>query len=107
MIYNLTDNQKTLARWILANIREGTIGETFTVETRGAMPIQIQKIGELTGYHGALDFSTVTLGSFEALVAADLLRAKLLMKENRFQLELTAYTITARISQAVDSNFAE
>ena len=33
-MYNLTDNQKKLAKWLVKNVKEENLGEEFKVELR-------------------------------------------------------------------------
>ena len=107
-MYNLTENQKELARWIVAKLTAREIGETFIARFHAHKKIDIQfhgKYARLTGSQGRLDFDALTPGSFEALVAADLLHKKVIIDLNRFQVEEVAFTITGRIYEAVSSNF--
>jgi hypothetical protein len=67
MSYNLTENQKTVMRWIVQQVREGHLDEEFSVFwLRGA--------AEISGFEG--EHPRITRGTLDALAAAQVLQCR-------------------------------
>ena len=114
MAYNLTENQKSLARWVEKENSKQILPETFQVSflsTEKCLFVQgIRKEGEI----GSLDFSQVTPGSFQALAKDQLVNIEAVSSQNQkdrnathIGLETIRVTILGRLSDAVQSNFGK
>jgi hypothetical protein len=109
--YNLTDDQKELARWLVQQVREENLPEEFHV-------VWMPNGGEISRFEG--DQPTITKGTLDALAANDLLacapnyktettqsgskvRPKITSREREINRRCT---LTGKIYEAVDSDFA-
>lgn len=107
MNYNLTENQKDLARFLVEQVRAGKLPESFSVFESGGRQLVIQELQHEDKVGASIDGS---LGQLDAL--AD---AKLLLQRTYERTSDSGYTseshrdctLTALIYKAVDSNFAE
>jgi hypothetical protein len=96
-MYNLTDNQKKLAKWLVKNVKEGNLDEEFKIELRPAnfkTREELDKLFainslspdmevELLTYRGTKpDYQNIhmTQASLQALVNNDLLRSHVLQE---------------------------
>ena len=117
MSYNLTESQKELARWLVRNVREGKLNESFEADTRHRGGIWIEKLGKLSGSQGAMNFDRLDSGAFHALIADQfLLRETVVQQVPEYEVKghgsdhpvdypATIYTVTARCFAAVDADF--
>ena len=96
-MYNLTDNQKKLAKWLVKNVKEGNLDEEFKIELRPAnfkTPEELDTLFainslppdmevDLLTYRGTkTDYQNIhmTQASLQALVNNDLLRSHVLQE---------------------------
>jgi hypothetical protein len=119
-MYNLTNNQKELARFLVKHMRSADLAETFSVvENKKDGKVQLSGF---QGSHGKPSLVEVkaTLGEFDALA-----EAKLLIQRINYQTSVTGFqsvstnethhqfernrecTLLGLIYTAVDNNFAE
>jgi hypothetical protein len=120
MAYNLTETQQQLARFLVEQVQQGNLPETFYVDTGTSvvgMPLTPETPGNLLLSEAPSKVSVVpskipipipmrrvsvkaTIGSLDALAAA-----KMIIQD--IQPSYRAYTLTGLIYTAVASNFAE
>ncbi len=115
MNFNLTDNQKELARWIHEMIKKGELPETFRIAARGRGKVWIDTLGDMKGRDGPMNWDQADSGAFHALCADGLL---IVNPEEESAIEMAgrrivtrraqdALTVTGKFYQAVNSNFIE
>lgn len=112
MIYNLTGNQKELAKWVLHFHLEGKLPETFKVSHGVMFGFSVHRLSLEENRINDLKTKDVTLGSFEALADAGLLKqgaTKLgdKIRGHPISSDSTSFTIMGGLEKAVNSNFAE
>jgi len=97
MNYNLTDKQKELACWIIAEVRAGNLPESFTIHwvMNGALIAETGKT-----------FTGLNRGELDALFEAKLL-VQALQYNNSGHEDSRRCTLTARAYRGVDTSFAE
>lgn len=119
MTFNLTENQKALAKALVVEVREKRLNETFTLEwAKQGRPKQDHS--ELQNNDALKASDLVRFGAFSALVAARLLisdvrtfsrsgsrRGLASVSQPLYNVEEHVYSLTARAYEAVDSNFAD
>ena len=95
MAYNLTENQKELARWIIKEVRNGNLVEEFHIAwTAGGIGLIVEYEGEQDGETNA----SITKGNIHALHVADLLLSQPTQQGVRC-------TLTGKMYEAVDTDF--
>jgi hypothetical protein len=106
--YNLTDQQKAVARFLVEKFRQGVLPETFNVAglTDGRIAIFELKAG-LKTTTGGVSFVPVnaTLGDLDALAESKMLIARSSYYKER-ETQRTC-TLTGLIYRAVDTNFVD
>ena len=114
MTYNLTEKQKSFARWLVAAVRSQRLPESFDANIHTHGPISLEKIGKLTGLEGSMNFDDLDFGTFTALVSERLLIRDEVSRPSYFARAVNGvipnyrqpvYTLTARCYTAVDSDF--
>lgn len=102
-MYNLTDTQKTLAKWLVKSVRDGKLGEEFTIYWINSFEQSSPQAGFLN--YGGTDEEVqkvdVTQGSLDALVANNLI----LRQVNFGRPESWRCTLTGKAYESVDTDF--
>lgn len=110
-MYNLTDQQKALARWLVQKNREGKLNEDFNIfwfnDPTGPMEPQ----AGFTDFQGAdeeLSEINITQGALDALASDELIRCNINYKVTTSgQREIDRRcTLTAKAYDAVDTDFS-
>ncbi|BBC26396.1 hypothetical protein [Pseudanabaena sp. ABRG5-3] len=118
-MYNLTDTQKNLAKWLVQSVRVGHLDEAFRVIDWGAMTMQGELKFLMSDYRGLekdLYDIGITKGSLQALVENNLLLCRVTQEEismSPFH-DIQSYTketwdcaLTGSIYTAVDNDFKD
>ena len=103
-MYNLTDDQKKQAKWLVENVKAGNLDENFQIWWVKTLEKSYPEAG-FTDYKGTkdeLDNVDLTQGSLKALSANNLL---LYQVTSLSPLEAWDCTLTGNIYVAVDSGF--
>lgn len=85
-MYNLTDNQKKVAKWLVKNVRDGKLNEEFSIQWAD-IPTEAGLQFWILNYNGTeqeLKDICITKGSLNALV-----------KDNLLQTERSVYSNTS------------
>ena len=101
MKYNLTSNQKELAKWIWSEHEAKQLPETFKGTFKENKVISINGMNCIGLRAGSLDFGGVTSGSFNELCEASLL------SQRHTDFGPTWFTIRGELQTAVESDFAD
>lgn len=103
MIYNLTDRQKEVIRWIVAQARLGVLNEEFLIVWTQGRHILMEFRGD------ASSIPEIGTGTLDALVHEDLLHCSVNHRASRsgtvYELSRRC-TITGRAYEAVDGDFS-
>lgn len=100
-MYNLTDNQKAILRWIVQQIRDGQLSEEFFIAWLGSGRPRI------LGYSGEADKDTLAMmgpGMFDVLASNDLVLCTIRYGETGYE-DGRRCTVTGKAFEAVDSDF--
>ena len=116
-MYNLTDTQKNVAKWLVQSVRVGHLDEAFRIIDSGTMTIQGDLQFLLSDYRGIkkeLYDIGITKGSLQALVENNLLLCRVTQEEipmspfhdiQSYRKETWDCTLTGSIYTAVDNDF--
>jgi len=116
-MYNLTDTQKNLAKWLVQSVRVGHLDEAFKVIDWGAMTMQGELQFLMSDYRGLekdLYDIGITRGSLQALVENNLLLCRVTQEEismspfhdiQSYRKETWDCALTGSIYTAVDNDF--
>ena len=103
-MYNLTNNQKNLARWLVKNVRNGSLDEEFSLHVIKPMDSILPKF-MFENYRGTaeeLDSVDVSKGSLRALIDEKLLNYEHIQLPIQ---EIWHCILTGSIYKAVDNDF--
>ena len=117
-MYNLTDSQKKIAKWLVQSVRTGLLDEEFTIEWHPTSKKGFPK-AKLSGYRGTeeeLQSKSITLSSMQALISNKLIISSTLQLSRRSYVDYTCstqprlnqinkYNLTGNIYAAVDNDF--
>lgn len=117
-MYNLTDSQKKIAKWLVQSVRTGLLDEEFTIEWHPTSKKGFPK-AKLSGYRGTeeeLQSTSITLSSMQALISNKLIISSTLQLSRRSYIDYTCstqlrlnqinkYNLTGNIYAAVDNDF--
>lgn len=111
-MYNLTDNQKKVAKWLVKNVRDGKLNEEFHIQW-AVIPTEGEHQFWILNYRGTeqeLKDIGITKGSLNALVKDNLLQtersdSKTLEDIRLIHPETWYCTLTGDIYTAVDNDF--
>lgn len=110
-MYNLTDSQKTVLRWLVQEVRAGRINEEFKIYWDYSYHSPDQPIPQagLLDYDGVLEQSPeITMGALDALAANNLILCEASFanrKSNGSHETKRRCTLQGRAYEAVDTNF--
>ena len=122
-MYNLTDSQKKIAKWLVQNVRTGVLDEEFTIEwhptTKKGFPQA--KLLSYKGTEEELQSTSITLSSMQALIRNELLiHSTLQLSRSPYRSytdykcsikarprlnQIDKYNLTGNIYTAVDNDF--
>jgi hypothetical protein len=114
MDHNLTDHQKEVAGFIVQQVRNGNLSESFHVMEDSEGNISIFELNQ-GGGEGRMDVAeTMTLGDLDALAEARMLIQRIFYRTSpasehfptRQEEDSRVCTLTGLIYRAVDTNFA-
>jgi len=97
MGYNLTNNQQDLLRWIVEQVRNGSLPEEFVV----TWIVDAPKVGDLQGD----GVPSIKPGMLDALAAVGMLVCTPFRSPYSDAITDTRCTLTGRAYDAVDTNF--
>jgi hypothetical protein len=97
MIYNLTDKQKDLAKWIVGEVRADNLPESFTIDWQ---------FNQISASKPRYDVKKLGRGELDALAEAKMLLITINYGSNGYESSRRC-TLTGLAYHAVDTNFAE
>jgi hypothetical protein len=110
-MYNLTNNQKTLAKWLVQEFREGRLPEDFNIlwiESMGSTNDFVIQT-DTARYSGTDGIPDITKGALDALAANELILCNITQasrKSGNLYESSRRCTLTGKIYEAIDTDFS-
>jgi Protein of unknown function (Hypoth_ymh) len=104
-MYNLTDSQKVLAKWLVKSVREEEIAEQFEILWSRTLASPSPQ-AELWNYQGKIEeLPEISQGALDALMANNFLICEKIQNSNGQGENRRTCTLTGKIYEAVDNDF--
>lgn len=101
-MYNLTDNQKTITKWLVQSVKEGKLNEEFEILWVSSFDGSPEAV--LANYNKSQGRPPkITQGTLDALIANELIRGE--VESGSQSKTRRRYNLTGRAYEAVDTDF--